>query len=131
MNEWKCCESGCGTKVRGEGGAIGLRAIGWYFAAGGSPEAYELRASGKIPRDGGPAIFCPAHRPDGIPCKQERMDGEPEPPERCSQCMAEQQALRLQQLISLAEAAEPGERVVVRIDPLGWPCMAPAPQCDG
>ena len=47
MNKWECQHKGCRNSCVGVGGAIGLRAIGWYF---------EL----------GPVILCPAHRPDGI-----------------------------------------------------------------
>lgn len=48
MNRWQCRQPGCDRAVTGCGGAVGLRAIGWYF-------------------EPGPMIFCPEHRPDVDP----------------------------------------------------------------
>lgn len=50
MNYWECDQSGCQSKSHGIGGAIGLRAIGWYFKKGEG-----------ITRP--PIIFCPQHSP--------------------------------------------------------------------
>lgn len=46
MNIWDCQHPGCSRVAYGVGGAVGLRAIGWYF---------------KI----GPVILCPQHHPAG------------------------------------------------------------------
>ena|ERR1700760_3915739 len=46
MNIWECHHPDCTNRVVGVGGAIGLRAIGWYF---------EL----------GPVLYCPNHYPQG------------------------------------------------------------------
>lgn len=73
-NLWECSHPGCTRSAKGVGPAFGLRAIGWYFTYGGP-------------------LFCPDHRPDGIPCDQE--DG----PRPCSQCKAEQEANEIQRLI--------------------------------
>lgn len=45
MNIWECQEVSCHRRCVGTGGAVGLRAIGWYVRMG-------------------PVIFCPEHRPD-------------------------------------------------------------------
>jgi hypothetical protein len=50
MSLWECQNPGCSRQCIGCGGAIGLRAIGWYFMPG-------------------PVIFCPAHRPDAKRCR--------------------------------------------------------------
>lgn len=71
MNVWEC--QVCGAKSQGVGGAIGLRAIGWWF---------EL----------GPVILCPHHRPDRVPCHEEA--GTP-----CPMCAGEEEAQRLQEMI--------------------------------
>jgi hypothetical protein len=59
------------------GGAMGLRAIGWYFKRG-------------------PVLFCPAHRPDAsILCKlAPKSKGMP-----CSQCTGIVEAEKFQQFI--------------------------------
>lgn len=49
MNLWECDHPDCNASAVGEGGAVGLRAIGWYFKPG-------------------PILYCPRHRPDAIPC---------------------------------------------------------------
>jgi len=76
MNLWECGEPGCTATALGEGGAIGLRAVGWYF-------------------EPGPVLRCPAHRPDGETERRfmgcERPVGEP-----CSPCRAEMEAERYQ-----------------------------------
>lgn len=76
MNRWECQHPECNRQVTGCGGAIGLRAIGWYFKPG-------------------PIIFCPIHRPDPIKCK----DSTDEKPFLCSQCQGDEEAKRLQELI--------------------------------
>lgn len=70
VNRWGCDHPGCGRSCAGTGGAIGLRAIGWYFM-------YGL----------GGNIFCPEHRPDPGP----GPDGQP-----CALCTAETQARLIQ-----------------------------------
>jgi hypothetical protein len=81
VNLWECTEPGCKNIALGEGGALGLRAIGWYFVVG-------------------EALKCPAHRPDGTLEHNTRFcDVEPGQP--CSECQAEQEAARLQQMIGI------------------------------
>lgn len=46
MNLWECQARDCARAAYGFGGAIGLMAIGWYFAKG-------------------PTIYCPQHHPGG------------------------------------------------------------------
>lgn len=75
MNRWDCELHGCDVSAVGTGGAIGLRAIGWYFVPGGR-------------------LLCPAHRPDPIVCMQphnEENAGKP-----CRLCKAESEARVLQ-----------------------------------
>lgn len=78
MNLWACQHPGCPHTVVGCGGAVGLRAIGWYFRVG-------------------PVIVCPAHRPDGGPCVRPAADADPNP--TCSLCRAETDAMRCQRII--------------------------------
>ncbi len=75
MNKWVCQHRGCGKSVVGCGGALGLRAIGWYFRKG-------------------PIIFCPVCRPDGVQCLEN--------PElkACSLCAGGQEAKRFQAMIA-------------------------------
>lgn len=56
LNKWECSHPGCTFHCVGTGGAIGLRAIGWFVSL--SPHSY-------------PLILCPAHREDirPVPCK--------------------------------------------------------------
>lgn len=58
VNKWNCAHPGCTYHCVGMGGAVGLRAIGWFVA---------IRAETRQP----PLILCPAHRADvpAIPCK--------------------------------------------------------------
>jgi len=76
MNEWQCDYAGCRNKVVGLGGAIGLRAIGWYFAPG-------------------PSLRCPLHRPDPAPCTDEATEAE-QRPEACPMCSGDRDAQRWQ-----------------------------------
>jgi hypothetical protein len=69
MNKWECDYAGCGNSCVGTGGAVGLRAIGWWFVRGMSNNC-----------------FCPAHRPDSVPCL-ERKTGE-----ACAPCAGELEA---------------------------------------
>lgn len=57
MNRWHCQQNGCDQIANGVGGAIGLRAIGWYFRP---PVLWwgVMRTS--------PILYCPRHHPDGI-----------------------------------------------------------------
>jgi hypothetical protein len=66
MNVWRCDALTCGRECVGVGGAVGLRAIGWYFTYGGP-------------------IFCPAHRPDPVKCLESDQ-------ESCELCAGEIEA---------------------------------------
>ena len=70
MNLWQCDfrdEHGrCDNECVGVGGAIGLRAIGWYFRVGHG-------------------LFCPVHRPDGIDGKGKYLECRKK---KCPQCKA-------------------------------------------
>lgn len=39
MNRWKCQAAGCQSVCMGVGGAVGLRALGWYCKVRGSYHA--------------------------------------------------------------------------------------------
>jgi hypothetical protein len=69
----------------GTGGAVGLRAIGWWFVYGGP-------------------LLCPAHRPDPIACTQVREQT------GCQLCAADQEAERWQALI-VAEVGDFPEKI--------------------
>lgn len=45
LNKWECGARDCKSTAVGSGGALGLRAIGWWF-------------------ESGEPTFCPLHRPD-------------------------------------------------------------------
>lgn len=77
MNLWNCQADGCKSTAVGVGGAVGLRAVGWWFRTG-------------------PTIFCPAHRPDGIDGHGRYFDCEIE---NCAQCAAQQEADKWQAII--------------------------------
>ena len=88
VNRWECDQPGCDRQCVGTGGAIGLRAIGWWFLPG-------------------PRLFCPAHRPDpatepiGEPDPRDKWVGShgPEAPYPCSMCAADREADYLQDAI--------------------------------
>jgi hypothetical protein len=80
MNLWECEHPGCNSRATGTGGAIGLRAIGWYFHPAGP-------------------IFCPVHRPDGIPCTDERAP-ETSRAEACPLCAGEGESEHWQQIMN-------------------------------
>jgi len=77
VNRWVCGHHGCESSAVGVGGAIGLRAIGWYFRKG-------------------PITLCPAHRPDGTLDRVELHDKETDAGDLCSHCAAEIEALEHQ-----------------------------------
>lgn len=77
MNIWQCDRPGCDRVCYGVGGAAGLRAVGWYFTPGMRDNCY-----------------CPAHRPDGIPCTEN------EATQSCSWCAAEKEAKAWQAIIA-------------------------------
>jgi len=79
MNRWTCELHGCDSTAVGDGGAIGLRAIGWYFVPGGR-------------------LLCPVHRPDPIECEQPYNEGNAGKP--CRLCSAEAEARILQDMIN-------------------------------
>lgn len=86
MNKWECTHPDCDVTAVGAGGAIGLRAIGWWF-------------------EPGPLLFCPAHRPDPVPCHQkDNRDHEGTP---CRMCRAEDEASRHQKIIQAVLKSEP------------------------
>ena len=78
MNRWDCQEPGCENSCAGMGGAVGLRAIGWYF-------------------EPGPRIFCPFHRPDPATSTEARYMGCTE--DYCAPCRAQAVANFFQSLI--------------------------------
>jgi hypothetical protein len=71
MNRWQCDHPGCDRECVGVGGAIGLRAIGWWFTYAGP-------------------VYCPQHRPDAVPCVETELH------DACQLCAAEQEAKRWQ-----------------------------------
>lgn len=86
MNLWECDEPGCTAKAVGMGGAIGLRAIGWFFQKG-------------------PRLFCPIHRPDGTKKRNPDWKGTSvrcKKRGKCGGCKAEEEADRLQYAVSKA-----------------------------
>ncbi len=86
MNAWTCNAHGCRSIAIGVGGAVGLRAIGWYFVPGGTADCDQhLRL---------PIILCPGHRPDPIKCKEIVALLE------CPLCRAEDVASELQKMIA-------------------------------
>lgn len=81
MNLWECDHSGCTLTCVGVGGAVGLRAIGWWF-------------------EPGPRLLCPQHRPDFVPCHQEnRLPQDGPGPAECRLCVAESEARLWQNFI--------------------------------
>jgi hypothetical protein len=89
MNKWRCDYPGCINSCVGMGSAVGLRAVGWFFAFG------TLRPI--MP----PQLLCPTHRRDLdlIPCLENR---EAEP---CGSCAIAQSIRPMQE--SLRTADEP------------------------
>jgi len=76
-NRWDCDFPGCDLYVIGCGGAVGLRAIGWYFVPGF-----------------GNNLFCPQHRPDATTVRT-RLHGDSDDGP-CSSCQADAEAMELQ-----------------------------------
>ena len=87
MNVWECEHPKCGRKCIGTGGAVGLRAIGWWFVPG-------LKNN----------IFCPAHRPDTVPCLEDIK------PYDCHFCAGELEADKWQRPMAEALGFDPGPR---------------------
>ena len=81
MNRWDCHEPGCTSSAVGCGGAIGLRAVGWYFVRG-------------------PVLFCPAHRPDKTRNRTE-LHGPKDRSGPCGVCTGEREAADLQALLEI------------------------------
>lgn len=97
MNLWECdyrYPDGirCRSKAIGCGGAIGLRAIGWWFKRGTM---------------GPPDLLCPDHRPEPTPCRERPSDYVP-----CAPCAAELEANYLQTLIRERATGPAGDRHV-------------------
>lgn len=91
MNRWQCEHPGCDASAVGCGGAVGLRAIGWYFEVG-------------------PGIRCPAHRPDPMPCADKYSKDNHG--KSCSLCRAESEAEQIQEMLTAVQcrrAATMGE----------------------
>lgn len=84
INKWECEKDGCVITACGLGGAIGLRAIGWWVQFG----------------NGAPNLYCPGHRPDKIMCKED-------PANECSVCAADAEADKWQVLMK-----QMGQRVM-------------------
>jgi hypothetical protein len=82
LNLHRCDAPGCPSTAVSSGGGIGLRALGWYFRIG-------------------PTAYCPFHRPDGIPCREERPEERIEGP--CSQCRAKEDSDRATALLTTDE----------------------------
>lgn len=79
-NLWQCAAPECKATALGVGSAIGLRAIGWWFVAGGD-------------------ILCPAHRPD--PTEERSAEvSHCDAKGLCAWCAAEREAARLQLAIA-------------------------------
>jgi hypothetical protein len=89
MSKWECGHHGCDVTAVGSGGAVGLRAIGWWF-------------------EPGPHLFCPAHRPDPSPCHQEYNAGNEG--KSCPFCTAEAEAHGHQEAIRERLGMPPGPR---------------------
>ena len=49
MNRWECEEPGCENVADGDGGAVGLVAIGWFFRSGLGKDF---------------KLLCPRHNPE-------------------------------------------------------------------
>lgn len=76
LNFWQCDHPGCTVTATGAGGAFGLLAIGWWFLLGSK-------------------LFCPAHRPDPVPCRDDGDNrGKP-----CSTCAGDAEADMIQHAI--------------------------------
>lgn len=101
MNVWECERPGCKTKALGIGGAIGLRAIGWYFMPG-------------------PVIYCPHHRPDGIQCVTDAENKD------CGLCRAEVEVVKFQAILRGEAPAGPCSNCGKRA---GDPSDAPGGDC--
>jgi len=88
MNRWECNNKDCSYFVVGCGGAIGLRAIGWYF-------------------EPGPILYCPIHRPDGTTKRSWlhkatfELHGIPDDDTKCSQCTGDIEAARWQGIMNI------------------------------
>lgn len=84
MNKWECAATHCDRHVVGLGGAVGLRAIGWYFERGTSEPLT------------GATVYCPAHHPyASLECRHEK---------RCAVCVETE---RLQHLVDASSDARP------------------------
>jgi len=86
MNLWECEHPGCKATASGIGGAIGLRAIGWYFQRG-------------------PRLLCPHHRPDGSKKRNPAYKGTSVRCKKrgnCGYCKAEEEADKLQYVVAQA-----------------------------
>jgi len=83
MNKWECATPECKSVAIGVGGAVGLRAVGWFFEVG-------------------KGLFCPAHRPDPTLERARDVDGPfvCENAGPCRMCMADREASLLQYAIA-------------------------------
>jgi len=82
MNKWECSALGCDSFAVGFGGALGLRAVGWFFEVG-------------------KPLLCPLHRPD--PTMERASDGVSSlcpAAGPCTLCAADREAARLQYAIA-------------------------------
>jgi hypothetical protein len=92
MNLWQCdrgkyADNRCSRTAVGTGGAVGLRAIGWWFEPG-----YDFV-------DRKEHLLCPQHRPDAIPCLEAFLyDTTTDEP--CGNCSGEIEADKWQKLMN-------------------------------
>ena len=102
MNLWRCDHPGCDSTVVGQGSALGLRAIGWYFKAGTAG----VRPGDWLPSMLEPSIcLCPRHRPDPVPCRADGNERDPNYGKPCEQCAGESEARTLQKGIAASLGA--------------------------
>jgi len=90
MNKWECDArdtAGCKATAVGTGGAVGLRAIGWYFKPG---DCNNLNGT----------LLCPVHRTDGEECLEAFLYPGQEPDQHCGPCKGEVEADDWQTIIN-------------------------------
>lgn len=91
MNKWECGTPDCNSVAVGVGGALGLRAIGWWFEKGAKP-------------------LCPGHRPDPTECRTGDVPCGRKGP--CPSCKAEMEANVLQYVLACELMPEEGKDFV-------------------
>ena len=81
MNLWECGHKGCKHTAVGVGGAVGLRAIGWYIKFTAAVDGSML----------GPGVLCPLHSLETVACMRDHSKGA-----QCGTCASTVRAHRLQ-----------------------------------